>query len=65
MAAFSRHVGLSPPIIRGLEAAGVVNPIKTDSGWRAFSPEDVQRARAWKAERKAAKAEGAKPERQT
>ena len=48
MGEFCKIVRLTPPIVRGLEAAGVVSPVKTTSGWRAFSSTDVDSARAWR-----------------
>ena len=53
MAEFCRRVKLSPPVVRGLEAAGVVQPVRTTTGWRAFSTTDVSAARNWKAARQA------------
>ena len=48
---FIKRTGISAPTMRGLEAAGVIRPIKTDSGWRAFSEQDVAAALRWKAGR--------------
>ena len=45
---FLRRTGLSAPVMRGLEVAGVIAPSKTDTGWRQFSESDVRRALAWK-----------------
>lgn len=52
MGLFAKRAGLSPPVIRGLEAAGVVKPLRTDSGWRAFSEADLRSALNWKDQRR-------------
>lgn len=49
---FLRRAGISAPVMRGLEAAEVIHPSKTDTGWRQFTESDVQKALAWKAARK-------------
>lgn len=59
MGTFVRRVGLSPPVVRGLEAAGVVSPLRADSGWRMFSEADVRAALQWKTQRNS----NASPER--
>jgi DNA-binding transcriptional MerR regulator len=41
---FLRRVGIYAPKMRILEAAGIVNPSKSDSGWRQFSESDVTAA---------------------
>jgi DNA-binding transcriptional MerR regulator len=48
---FIKLTGLPVPRMRELEAAGIINPIKTDSGWRAFSDADVRAALQWKQQR--------------
>ena len=58
-AAFCRRVGLSAPVVRGLEAAGVINPIVTEKGWRAFSERDVADATKWKHDRAEARRKAA------
>ncbi len=45
---FLRLTGLSGPQMRGLEAAGLVNPSRADSGWRQFDEADLRAAIAWK-----------------
>ena len=35
--------------MRGLEAAGVIKPSRSDSGWRQFSESDVKAVLRWKA----------------
>ena len=52
---FLRRTGLTAAAMRVLEASGVVNPTRADTGWRQFSSEDVERALAWKAARQAAR----------
>jgi hypothetical protein len=52
---FLKRTGLSGPVMRGLEAAAVIAPSKSDSGWRQFSESDVQAALKWRAERSAAR----------
>ena len=52
---FLRRAGISAPVMRGLEAGGVINPSKTDTGWRQFTEQDVARALAWKAAQRAAR----------
>ena len=48
---FLKLTGIPVPRMRELEAAGIINPIKTDSGWRAFSQQDVAAAIRWKQQR--------------
>jgi hypothetical protein len=44
-----KDTGLSGTVLLGLEAAGILNPIKVDSGWRAYSETDYKAALRWKA----------------
>jgi DNA-binding transcriptional MerR regulator len=46
---FLRLVKISAPVMRGLEAAGVITPAKSDKGWRMFSEADRQAVAQWKA----------------
>jgi len=48
---FLKRTGLSGPIMRGLEAAGIISPSKSDSGWRQFSTADLEAALKWRAQR--------------
>lgn len=52
---FFKQTGLGGAEMRGLEAAGVISPIRTDNGWRAYSQADVAAARKWKAQHAAAR----------
>lgn len=54
---FLRSIGASAPTMRILEARGVISPSKSDSGWRQFSAEDVQAARAFFAQQRATRRE--------
>ena len=45
---FFRETGLGGSQMRCLEMSGVISPIRTDNGWRAYSQADVAAARAWK-----------------
>lgn len=47
--AFCKLVGISEPIMRGLEAGGIIKPMRTEAGWRVFSQADVDAAKHWKA----------------
>ena len=58
MGTFSRVVKLDRPTIRTLCDSGVLNPIVTDSGWRAFSTEDIARAKEWRRNRSSARGAG-------
>ena len=49
---YLRVTGISGPTMRGLEAAGIIAPSRTDTGWRQFSEQDVRRAIEWKASRR-------------
>ncbi len=52
---FLRLTGLTGNAMRYLEAAGTINPQKSDRGWRLFSQSDVDAVKAWrkaKAQRK-------------
>jgi DNA-binding transcriptional MerR regulator len=42
-------VKISAPVMRGLEAAGVITPAKSNKGWRMFSEADRQAVAQWKA----------------
>ena len=47
--AFLRRAGISAPLMRGLEAAGVIAPARTfDTGWRMFTETDVAAVERWK-----------------
>jgi DNA-binding transcriptional MerR regulator len=41
---FIRRTGITTSKMRELEAAGVIRPIRSDSGWRQFTEADVQAA---------------------
>jgi DNA-binding transcriptional MerR regulator/mannose-6-phosphate isomerase-like protein (cupin superfamily) len=41
----TRILGVSPSVLRTWEQEGLVSPRRTDSGYRVFSPEDVERLR--------------------
>jgi len=49
---FLKRTGLSAPVMRGLEAAGVISPRKSDRGWRLFTERDIRAVAQWKADRK-------------
>lgn len=53
--AFRRRLDVSSTTLRVLEARGVVNPIKTEAGWRSYSEDDVRAVQEWKRTRKNAK----------
>lgn len=48
---FLRRTGLTTVVMRLLEVSGVVSPTRTDTGWRQFTEQDVERALAWKESR--------------
>jgi hypothetical protein len=52
MKAFCQRTGLNPVLVRGLEIAGVVKPVRMNnvSRWRVFTTADVNAALRWKAE---------------
>ncbi len=52
---FIERTGIPVPRMRELEAAGVIKPMRTDRGWRAFSERDVAAVLRWKAARKPAR----------
>jgi hypothetical protein len=56
---FLRRARISAPIMRGLEAAGVIVPDKSDRGWRLFSEADLRAVAEWKAAKRRRKASGA------
>ncbi|MGZ4431283.1 MAG: MerR family transcriptional regulator [Gaiellales bacterium] len=41
----ARIVGVSPSLVRTWESEGLVNPARTPSGYRVFSPQDIERLR--------------------
>lgn len=41
----ARIVGVSPSLIRGWEGEGLVSPARTPSGYRVFTPQDIERLR--------------------
>ena len=45
---FLRLTGYSAPMMRALEARGIIQPLKSDRGWRLFSTEDVDAALAFR-----------------
>jgi DNA-binding transcriptional MerR regulator len=53
---FLRRTGISAPMMRGLEAAGVILPEKSDRGWRLFRESDVRAVLQWKTTRRRRKA---------
>jgi hypothetical protein len=55
---FCRTVGITSAKMRELEAAGIIAPTKSDSGWRQFTHADIAAAIAWK-QNHLRKAEGA------
>jgi DNA-binding transcriptional MerR regulator len=50
---FIRRTGITTAKMRELEAAGIIQPVRADSGWRQFSESDVQATQRWQAERAA------------
>jgi DNA-binding transcriptional MerR regulator len=42
---FTRLTGADGPMIRLLEARGIINPVRSDKGWRLFSETDVEAAK--------------------
>jgi DNA-binding transcriptional MerR regulator len=52
---FLRRAGITAPAMRVAEAAGVIAPSRTDTGWRQFTEQDVRAAIAWKASRRSAR----------
>ena len=49
---FAERTGATNVDVRLMEAAGVIAPTKTESGWRQFSEADIEPARSWLAEHK-------------
>jgi DNA-binding transcriptional MerR regulator len=49
---FIRRTRVTTATMRVLEAAGVIHPVRSDSGWRQFSEADVVAALKWRHERK-------------
>lgn len=49
---FDRKAGLLPQERRTLVRAGILEPARTGCGWPIFSPDDVEKAKQWKAERR-------------
>ncbi len=67
---FLTDADVTGPMMRVMEAGGVITPLKTAAGWRLFSESDVVAARRWKqqqaderAARKAARQEALKAKR--
>ncbi len=68
---FLSEADVTGPMMRIMEASGVITPLKTKAGWRLFSESDVVAARRWKqqqaderAARKAARQAALKAKRQ-
>ena len=49
---FARLAGVNGPTIRLLEATGIINPARSDRGWRLFTDADVAAVKAYKAEQR-------------
>jgi hypothetical protein len=47
---FRRLTGCDNVRVRLMEAAHVISPARTQTGWRVFTQADVEAARAWMAE---------------
>ena len=47
---FLRLTSMSAPMMRALEARGVIQPLRSDRGWRLFSQQDVTAALAFRRE---------------
>ena len=48
---FRKITGITPALMRALEATDVIHPLVSDSGWRSFAQADVAAVAAWKAAR--------------
>ena len=40
----ARHLGISTKALRLYEQRGLLSPVRSDAGWRAYGPEDLERA---------------------
>jgi DNA-binding transcriptional MerR regulator len=51
---FLKRTGINPPRMRYLEAAGIIKPLRTDTGWRSFREQDVAATMKWLAAKRRA-----------
>ena len=47
--AYYKETGVNGPMMRALEVMGIIKPLRSESGWRLFSEEDIKATKAWKA----------------